>query len=78
MPLTPPIITPTVIIPPYREIVIKPVRVRVGADVQRFDYALQLLTEASVATRVGADVAVVPPTEATVATRIGIDVVVNP
>lgn len=60
MPLTAPTITPTVIIPPYEETVVKPVRLRVGAEVQRFGYALELLTEASASTKVGVDVIVNP------------------
>lgn len=50
MPLTAPTITPTVIIPPYAETVVRPVRLRVGAEVQRFGYALELLTEVELAT----------------------------
>jgi hypothetical protein len=65
MPLTAPTITPTVIIPPYEETVVKPVRLRVGAEVQRFGYAMELLTTASL--RVRAGIAITDPADIDVA-----------
>jgi hypothetical protein len=47
MPLTGPTMTPTVVIPPFNETVAKTLRVRPMAEVTRFGYALELLTEAA-------------------------------
>ena len=54
MPLTGPTMTPTVVIPPFNETVAKTLRVRPMAEVTRFGYALELLTEAAVTVKVKA------------------------
>lgn len=69
MPLTAPTITPTVIIPPYEETVVKPVRLRVGAEVQRFGYALELLTSANLRVKALMAAAVRVPTSASLTVR---------
>ncbi|MEN9728236.1 MAG: hypothetical protein RL434_2602 [Pseudomonadota bacterium] len=51
MPLTGPTMTPTVVVPPFNETVVKTLRVRPKAEVTRFGYALELLTTASLAVK---------------------------
>ena len=51
MPLTPPTMTPTVVIPPFNEAVRKTLRLRTSAEVQSFPYLLNLSTSASVTAR---------------------------
>jgi hypothetical protein len=51
MPLTGPTMTPTVVIPPFNETVTKTLRLRPMAEVTRFGYALELLTEVALTVR---------------------------
>jgi hypothetical protein len=52
MPLTPPTMTPTVVIPPFNEAVRKTLRLRTAAEIQSFPYLLNLSTSVSLATKV--------------------------